>query len=220
MPPKHSIPLLRPSRVIFVVAMTILAALVFWVAVRAVGPSTGGVGQPTVVLPSIAKVPVGVVVLPSPSGFTPGVPVSVAPTPSPSRTSRRPSSPTPSRTTPSTHTPSKSAKPTTAPPVTLAATVSLSASWDGGYVANVRLTNSGAKSVNWTVTVTHSGQTRLRLTETWNATGSQRGSSFVFTGGPLAPGATATFGFQSAGQSQGAARPAGCSVVGGTCTVR
>jgi len=54
---KHSSPL-SPARLIFVSAVTVLVALVVWVAVRAVGPSTADAAGPTVVLPSMPTVPV------------------------------------------------------------------------------------------------------------------------------------------------------------------
>jgi hypothetical protein len=216
LPPKHSAPRLRPARVVFAGAAAILLGLVGWVAVRAVGPARDGVRQPTVVLPSMPQIPVGVDFSTSPSYSSPISPPPPSRSPAPSRTSLR-SSPTSS---PTTRVPSKTAKPTTAPPVTLTAKLSVGASWDGGYVAGVQITNTGTKTVSWSVTVTHSDQNGLRLTATWSAGGAQSGTSFVFTGGPLAPGATANFGYTATKQGQGAARPAGCTVVGGACTVR
>jgi cellulase/cellobiase CelA1 len=83
----------------------------------------------------------------------------------------------------------------------------------------VRVQNTGKTAKDWSVTVSHSGQDNLRLLGTWNARGSQSGDRLVFTGDSLAPGATASFGYQVNKTGRGNARPAGCSVVGGGCRV-
>ena len=210
LPPKHSAQPPRLARAVLAAAAAILVGLVVWAAVRAVGPTRGGARQPAVVLPSMPQIPVGVVDSPTPFPSSFSSPF----VPSPSHTSRRPAR------SPSTRVPSKTAKPTTPPPVTLVAQLWVAAGWDGGYVAGVQVVNTGTRPASWTVTVTHSGQNGLQLTATWNARGVQHGTSFVFTGDTLAPGASATFGYQAAKQGQGAARPAGCSVVGGSCSVR
>ncbi|WP_433375102.1 cellulose binding domain-containing protein [Actinoplanes sp. CA-142083] len=97
--------------------------------------------------------------------------------------------------------------------------MSLGASWEQGYVAAVRVQNTGNAAGSWNVTVGHSGQSNLRLLGTWNARGSQSGDTLTFTGGQLAPGASATFGYQVSKSGRGNARPSGCSVVGGKCAV-
>ena len=98
--------------------------------------------------------------------------------------------------------------------------MSVSASWQQGYVAAVRVKNSGKKPADWTVTVSHSNLQNLRLLGVWGARGRQQGDNVVFTGGPLAAGGTASFGYQTSKTGNGNARPAGCSVVGGDCGVR
>ena len=45
------------------------------------------------------------------------------------------------------------------------------------------------------------------------------GTSFVFTGGPLAPGATQTFGFEATKRVPGPVRPRSCTVNGNRCEV-
>jgi cellulase/cellobiase CelA1 len=90
----------------------------------------------------------------------------------------------------------------------------LGARWEQGYVASVRVQNTGKTARAWTVRVTHDGPD-LTLRGTWNATGRQSGDTLTFTGGTLAPGATAMFGYQVNGD----ARPSGCTVVGGKCSV-
>jgi cellulase/cellobiase CelA1 len=83
----------------------------------------------------------------------------------------------------------------------------------------VQVVNTGTKAASWSVSVSHSGLSGLRLVATWNAQGRQSGSTFIFTGGSLAPGQSASFGYQAGKQGVGAARPSGCSVRGGRCHV-
>ncbi len=221
MPAKH-IRSFGPARLIFCSAAAILVLLVMWVAVRAVGPAEAS-RQPTVVLPSMPRV-----VIASPSA-SPSISLSPSPTaspspvrsrsasrsPSPSATSARPtSSPAPRRVTPTT------TKPAVVVPKDLAVSVKVTASWNAGYVAIVRVQNTGSTAHNWSVTVTHQGQNGLRLGSVWGAAGSQRGTSVIFTGGPLAAGGSVTFGYQASTTGPDNARPAGCTVVGGTCAVR
>jgi cellulase/cellobiase CelA1 len=97
--------------------------------------------------------------------------------------------------------------------------VTVNSNWQQGYVAMVQVVNRGAKAASWSVSVFNSGLSGLRLGGTWNAQGHQSGSTFVFTGGPLAPGQTAGFGFQAGKQGSGKARPSGCSVTAGGCHV-
>ena len=98
--------------------------------------------------------------------------------------------------------------------------MNVSASWDQGYVASVRVQNNGDAAGSWTVTVSHANLSNLRLLGTWgNARGTQSGENVVFTGGPLAAGASGGFGYQVSSTGRGNARPSGCSVVGGRCGV-
>lgn len=212
MPPKHSAPLLRPSRAAFVAVLAILVGLVVWVAARAASPQQGDGRQPILVMPSVSPVPVGAIDSPTSGSIAITLPAaphssSPSPTPSPSATSRQPSQ------SPSTRVPSKSPKPTTAPPKTVFASVSTTSSWDGGYVGRVLVTNKGTLAVNWTVTVAHAGQDGIQLTATWGASGSQRGTNFVFTGATLGPGTSTSFGYQATKRGGGTLGPTGCSVV-------
>ena len=102
----------------------------------------------------------------------------------------------------------------------LAATVGVTASWNAGYVAFVKVQNTGTAARTWSFTVTHPGQDGLRLGPVWGAGGTQQGTSLTFTGGPLAAGKSVTFGYQTSKTGPDNARPAGCTVVGGTCAVR
>ena len=107
-----------------------------------------------------------------------------------------------------------------APRAKFSVAVSVGASWEQGYVASVRVQNTGAATSSWSVTVSHANVSDLRLLGTWGpATGRQSGDNVVFTGGPLAAGASTGFGYQVSKSGHGNARPSGCSVVGGGCRV-
>jgi cellulase/cellobiase CelA1 len=98
--------------------------------------------------------------------------------------------------------------------------VSVGASWEQGYVASVAVQNTGSSAASWTVTVSHRNLDDLRLLYTWGAArGTQSGDNVIFTGGPLAAGASVNFGYQVGKSGRGNARPAGCTVVGGACGV-
>ncbi|MBL7256787.1 cellulose binding domain-containing protein [Paractinoplanes lichenicola] len=210
---KHSVRVFGTARFILSFGVAILVLLVVWVAVRAVGPAEAS-KAPSLVLPSL---PAPTIAVPSPPSVshTP----SRTPSASPSRTrSSAPTSPTPRPTTKPAVT-----KTTTAPPPPQAdveATLAVGASWDEGYVAAVRVTNEGDRPTRWRVTVSHSGLRNLELRGVWNATGDQQGDSLVFTGGTLAPGAQASFGYQTSKTGRGKARPSGCNALGGSCSVR
>jgi Cellulose binding domain len=179
------------------------------VAVRAVGPSRDEAARPTVVLPSMPTIPVASA-LPSPA----------APSPSPSRTpSHSPSARHSASRSPSPRVSSSSASPRPTVSAAFSATLKVNASWDQGYVAMVQVVNKGTKAASWSVTVSHSALAGLRLGGTWSAQGHQSGTTFVFTGGPLAPGKSASFGYQASKQGPGRARPAGCSMGAGSCKV-
>ncbi|SNY28801.1 cellulose binding domain-containing protein [Paractinoplanes atraurantiacus] len=238
MPSKHSVRLFGPARFVLSFGVAILVLLVVWIAVRAVGPAEAA-RQPSVTLPSMPQVPL--VVSDSPVPLT-AAPKSTSPAPSRSASRSPSASPSPSRsaTTPPPSTssspqPEKSTtKPTTKPATTVPTTaptsakpqsnfeaqLSVTASWDQGYVAFVRVENSGDATAQWRVTVSHSGLDDMELRGVWNASGDRNGSSLSFSGGSLAPGKSVTFGYQISKSGRGNARPAGCSAVGGSCSVR
>ncbi|MEH1027192.1 cellulose binding domain-containing protein [Micromonospora profundi] len=72
-------------------------------------------------------------------------------------------------------------------------------SWNNGFTADVQITNTGSSTINgWTLNYTlPSGQ---QVTNAWNATVSQSGSSVTARNaghnGSIAPGGTASFGYQ------------------------
>ncbi|MFV2011119.1 MULTISPECIES: GH12 family glycosyl hydrolase domain-containing protein [unclassified Micromonospora] len=123
------------------------------------------------------------------------------------------------------------APPTTAPPTTAPPTsqppggggcrVSYTANtWNNGYTADVRVTNTGGGTINgWTLAYQlPAGQT---VGNSWNATVTQSGSSVtarnVGWNGMLAPGGTASFGYQ-ASYSGSYSSPNSFTLNGTTCT--
>jgi hypothetical protein len=196
---------LGAARFVLSFAVAILVLLTVWIAVRAVGPAEAS-RAPSVVLPSMPRV----TVVPPPS-----VKPSPSRTPTKARTPSRSSHPAPRKT---------SRKPAASSPrpvrTDVEATLSVGASWEGGYMASVRVVNEGDAPVEWKVTVSHSGLENLQLRGVWNANGNLDGSTIVLTGGRLEPGRSVRFGFQTAKTGRGEARPAGCNAVGGSCRVR
>jgi endoglucanase len=92
-------------------------------------------------------------------------------------------------------------------------------SWGSGFTATVTLKNTGQAAVKgWTLGWTFPGD--QRITNAWNASVSQSGASVVARdagwNGTLAPGATASFGFQ-AGYSGANAAPARFTLNGAAC---
>jgi len=72
--------------------------------------------------------------------------------------------------------------------------------WNNGFTAEVTIANTGSSTVNgWTLTWTFSGN--QQITNAWNATVTQSGSSVtarnVGYNGTIAPGGSAGFGFQA-----------------------
>ncbi|MFY1668709.1 GH12 family glycosyl hydrolase domain-containing protein [Plantactinospora sp. WMMB334] len=93
-------------------------------------------------------------------------------------------------------------------------------SWNNGFTASVTITNTGSSAINgWTLTYNlPSGQ---QVTNTWNATVSQSGSTVtarnISWNGTIAPGGTASFGYQ--GTFNGTyASPTSFSLNGSACS--
>jgi endoglucanase len=91
-------------------------------------------------------------------------------------------------------------------------------SWPDGFVASIRLTNTGTSPVsNWTLTWTAaSGQ---GLVNGWGATVSQSGSTVTARASswaqPVGPGATWTVGYQGSGPAS--PTPTGFALDGRPC---
>ncbi|MEU6344090.1 cellulose binding domain-containing protein [Streptomyces sp. NPDC046977] len=89
--------------------------------------------------------------------------------------------------------------------------------WDTGYQGQYTITNGGTTTLNgWTVEFDLPSGTTVG--SYWDALLTQSGSHYTFKNrdynGTLAPGATAAFGWVSAGT----AAPTGCKLNGGSCT--
>jgi hypothetical protein len=107
-----------------------------------------------------------------------------------------------------------------APTGALAARYVVSSSWETGFVGGVLVTNPTGAPLSWRVVVSHDPGAGVRVTTTWNADLTRSGSTAVFTGGPLAPGASQTFGFEATKQVTGSVRPTDCTVNGVACSGR
>ncbi|MEV1155580.1 cellulose binding domain-containing protein [Micromonospora chokoriensis] len=113
--------------------------------------------------------------------------------------------------------------PPTTPPPTGGASCAVkytANSWNNGFTADVQVTNTGSSAINgWTLNYSlPSGQT---VTNAWNATVSQSGSAVtarnVGHNGSIAPGGTASFGYQ--GTLNGSySSPSSFSLNGATCS--
>lgn len=81
------------------------------------------------------------------------------------------------------------------PEPTLETAVSVTSDWGSGYCANIDITNNGADSSEWTVTVPIEGN----VTSLWNATWAQEGELLTVEGlnwnRTLAPGGTVQVGY-------------------------
>jgi hypothetical protein len=214
LPAKHVSPQSGYARVVLSAAVALLVILVVWAAARAVGPASAAR------MPWVEGVSPASDLIPppfpsrSPSSSPSVPPVSAGPS---SRTTARSSAP--ARTRSPSASPSRSSA-SASPAGGVTATVSVGLSSTRGYVATVQVRNSGAVARTWSVTVTHRSGQNVTLRDVWGASGSGSGRSLTFTGGPLAPGASAGFGYRASSRGRSEARPAACSAVGGRCEVR
>ncbi|MCW6008115.1 cellulose binding domain-containing protein [Micromonospora sp. CPCC 205371] len=92
--------------------------------------------------------------------------------------------------------------------------------WQGGFGANVTITNLGDPLTSWSLTWSYSaGQT---ITQAWNATVTQSGSQVtannVSYNGGLATNASTSFGFNGSWNNSSNPAPASFAVNGTTCT--
>ncbi|MEV0455938.1 cellulase family glycosylhydrolase [Catellatospora methionotrophica] len=146
-----------------------------------------------------------------------GNPNPTTPGPSPSASPSRPPSPSPSPSVSPSRPPSPSASPSSGTGACTKAVV-ITNSWQGGYQAEVRVTNTSGSAVNpWTATWTvPSG---VALTNGWNATVTQSGTTFTAAAPTwntsLAAGATVVIGFTATGPSSPA--PSNVRLNGAAC---
>ncbi|MCF0091615.1 cellulose binding domain-containing protein [Micromonospora sp. MH99] len=93
-------------------------------------------------------------------------------------------------------------------------------SWNNGFTADVQITNTGSSALNgWTLTYSLPGG--QQVTNAWNATVSQSGSTVtarnVSHNGSIAPGGTASFGYQGT-LSGSYSSPTSFSLNGANCS--
>ncbi|GAB3800083.1 GH12 family glycosyl hydrolase domain-containing protein [Micromonospora zhanjiangensis] len=93
-------------------------------------------------------------------------------------------------------------------------------SWNNGFTADVTITNTGSGTINgWTLNYNLPGG--QQITNSWNATVTQSGSSVtarnIGYNGTIAPGGTASFGYQGT-LSGGYSSPTSFSLNGSACT--
>ncbi|MEV1143344.1 cellulose binding domain-containing protein [Micromonospora sp. NPDC049799] len=123
-------------------------------------------------------------------------------------------------TPPPTTPPPTTAPPTTPPPGGSGCAVKYTPNaWNNGFTADVQITNTGSSTINgWTLA--YSLPAGQQITSSWNATVNQSGSAVtarnVSWNGTLAPGGTASFGYQ--GTLSGAySSPSSFTLNGVTC---
>jgi len=217
LPGKHStvFPLRRYS---FIgAAATLLIVLVSWVAVRAVGPTQPDAHvplmiQPTVPLAADGPSPVPEAGLSGTPSLSPSASRSAAP-----RITVAATSSVPKRTRPTTK---PAPRRTTSPPPPAAAFTARytsGGSWNRGFIGTLAVTNKTGPARDWTVRLRFDPDAGVRLGNVWNARATRDGDTFVLTGGPLAPGATASLGFEASKQVRDRIQPSGCTVDGAPC---
>jgi hypothetical protein len=179
-------------------------------------------GPPLLVLPAVSLGDSG----PTPTGPAPATSVVSAALPSPSHTPTHTSStgPSASRTestsaaTPGPARPAPGAPPA-ANPAPFTARYEVSSSWDTGFIVGVAVTNTGTTVQPWTIDVAHAPAAGVRVVSNRNADISRNGATTRFSGGPVAPGETRTFGFEAVKSVPARVRPATCTINGAPCDV-
>ncbi|GAA3912470.1 cellulose binding domain-containing protein [Actinoplanes auranticolor] len=217
MPGKHNtvIPLRRYTFIAG--AATLLVVLVSWVAVRAVGPAHSDSRVPLMVQPTMPLGGPGASVPPSSVVPTSAVPTSASASVSPSPVSRSPrASRSPSKKATTRPAPRRTTSPP-APAASFTAAYRAGGNWERGFVAGVEITNKSGPARTWTVRLAFDPDAGVRIGNTWNARVTREGDTFVFTGGPLAPAATAMLGFEASKQVRGRIQPTSCTVDGAPC---
>jgi len=94
------------------------------------------------------------------------------------------------------------------------------AEWPGGFVATIRVTNTGQKAIDgWTLTYTLGGD--QQVTASWGGTATQSGAAVTFHNAPwnasIAPGTTVYVGTQGSWRTSDAA-PTAFAINGSACT--
>jgi hypothetical protein len=146
-----------------------------------------------------------------------GVVATPSPMPSPTPTPTLSPTPTPTPTSTPTPTPTPTPSPTTTGSAAITVALSTASSWDTGRTMDLTITNSGTRALTgWTVSMPWAGSS----VSVWNATGTLTGGNLSLTSvswnGALAPGATATVGFNDAGPL---VMPTSCTSTVGSCRI-
>ncbi|GLW69642.1 endoglucanase [Kitasatospora phosalacinea] len=136
---------------------------------------------------------------PGGTGPSPSPSASASPSPSPSASASPSPSPSPSASSSPSSSPSGSPS---QPVAGCAVTYTVGSSWGSGFTADVTVRNTGSSTVSgWTLAWTYRGNEAV--TNAWNAKVVQSGAAVTATdagwNGTLAPGGTASFGFQATG---------------------
>lgn len=224
MPAKHNTaPPLRRYGFIGAAA-TVLVLLVSWVAVRAVGPAQPADQTPLMVQPTVPLTGAEPPLIPwgqasatpstaaTPPTATTGASPGAAAGPAPGKAAPKPAGKATTKPAPR--------QTTTPPPAPAAAFTGRyvpGMTWDRGFIGSVEVTNQTGPARTWTVKLTYDSSAGVRLGNTWNAQVIRQGDTFVFTGGPLTPGASITLGFEASKQVSGGIRPTACAVDGVPC---
>ncbi|HKX30260.1 MAG TPA: DUF6055 domain-containing protein, partial [Blastocatellia bacterium] len=122
------------------------------------------------------------------------------PTPGPTPTPTPGPTPTPTPRPSPTPTPNPTPTPTPPPSGNCVATYQVTNQWSNGFIGEVRVSNPGTSSLNgWTVRWTFPGN--QQVTNLWNGVLTPNGAGVSVKNAPhnagLAPGGSATFGFQA-----------------------
>ena len=133
----------------------------------------------------------------------------VSPSPSPSVSPSPSASPSPSPSPSASASPSPTASPTatsTAPGSACAVTYTIGSNWGSGFTADVTVRNTGTAAVSgWSLAWSFLGAEKI--TNAWNAKAVQSGAAVTAAdagfNAAIAPGASASFGFQGTGAPAG-----------------
>lgn len=193
------------------VLLALVGGGVAW-AIRG-GPEPGSLPlrpPPAVVLsPPPALGSHGVVANPTPTA-TPGASTPARKVPRATVTPRR----TNRQTTPTTPNTIKSRPPAPPPGPTLNANYVAGQSWDRGFLAAVMVRNPTSAAVRYEVRIVYREADAVRVTAAWNASvrPGDRAGVWLFTGGPVAPGGQAGFGFEATKKNRESANPTSCTI--------
>jgi hypothetical protein len=201
-------------------AATLLVVMVSWVTVRAVEPVRSQSRVPLMIQPPMPMIGVDPSLIPLAKATSPPAAVegTVVSTPSKTTARRTPSKAAPKPTGKATTkpTPRRTTPPPT-PATAFSGRYTTGASWDRGFIGNVDVTNKTGPARTWTVRLTFDPSAGVGVGNTWNAQLSRQGNTFVFTGGPLAPGSKVSLGFEASKQVRGKIQAATCTVDGAPC---